>query len=144
PATGPGSSVAGALTIRSSRTRFAGRLNSSVRRQELTLRILIALVIGLLLSALFLGVSFATDGAGGAWHHLRDIFISPPLWLLQTGLPAVSKSLAIQPGGPYSGASFFMLFFVLFWWLVCSALVFAIRRQPPNKSFKPNPLRGSA
>ena len=108
------------------------------------MRTLIALVAGLLLSLTFLGVALATDGSGGIWHQLRDVFIEPPIWLLQSGLPALSSSFAIQPGSPYSGASFFMLFFVLFWWLVCAVLVFAIRRQPPNNSFKPNPLRGSA
>jgi len=39
------------------------------------MRLLISLGVGLLLSALFLGIAFATDGAGGAWHHLRDVFI---------------------------------------------------------------------
>jgi len=107
-------------------------------------RTLIALVSGLLLSLALFGAVFVADGSGGVWHQLRDVFIGPPLWLLQSGLPAVSSTLAIQPGSPYSGATFFLLFFVLFWWLVCSILVFAIRRQPPNNSFKPNPLRGSA
>ncbi len=108
------------------------------------MRLLISLGVGLLLSALFLGIAFATDGAGGAWHHLRDVFIGPPLWLLQTALPAISQSFAIRPGSAYSGASFFMIFFVLFWWLACSVLVFSIRSQPPNSSFKPTPLRGAA
>ena len=108
------------------------------------MRTLKAVAIGFLLSALFLGTTFAADGAGGFWHLLRDIFLVPPLWLLQTALPALFPSLAIQPGSPFSGAPFFALFFVLFWWLVCSVLVFAFRRQPPNKSFKPTPLRGAA
>jgi hypothetical protein len=107
-------------------------------------RLLTSLLIGLLLAIVFLGISFATDGAVVHLHWLRDVFIRPPLWLLQTGLPAVSSSLAIERGGPYSGVAFFALFFVAFWWLVCSAVVFALRRQPPNNSFKPNPLRGSA
>ncbi|MGY0561797.1 hypothetical protein ACW7G2_13895 [Luteimonas sp. A277] len=72
------------------------------------------------------------------------MFIGPPLWLLQTGLPAIAPSLAIEPGSPYSGAAFFALFFIVFWWLLCSAVVFALRRQPPNNAFKPKPLRGSA
>ncbi|MBD7987434.1 hypothetical protein H9645_05270 [Luteimonas sp. Sa2BVA3] len=108
------------------------------------MRILISLIVGLLLSALVTGVVLTTDGAGGIWHQLRDIFIDPPLWLLRDALPALFPSFVIKPGSPYSGASFFLLFFVLFWWLVCSVLVFAIRRQPPNNALKPKPLRGSA
>ncbi|WP_330968436.1 hypothetical protein [Lysobacter sp. A3-1-A15] len=96
------------------------------------------------MALLLLGVSFATDGVGGFWHSVRDIFIGPPLWLLQVGLPALSPSLAIRPGSAYSGASFFLVFFVAFWWPACSALLLFVRRQPPNNSFKPNPLRGSA
>jgi len=108
------------------------------------MRLLISLVVGLLISSLLLVIAFVTDGAGGAWHQLRDVFIGPPLWLLQTGLPALSQSFAIQPGSAYSSASFFIFFFVLFWWPACSVVAFSIRRQPPNNSFKPNPLRGSA
>ncbi len=108
------------------------------------MRTLKAIGLGFLFSLLFLGVTFIADGAGGIWHWLRDIFLAPPLWLLQTALPTLFPSLAIQPGSPYSGASFFVLFFVLFWWLACSVLLFAFLRQPPNKSFKPTPLRGAA
>lgn len=107
-------------------------------------RLFTSLLVGLLLTAAFLSIAIAADGAVVHLHWLRDIFISPPLWLLQTGLPTLSPALTIEPGGPYSGASFFMLFFVAFWWLICSAIVFVFRRQPPNNSFKPNPHRCGA
>ena len=107
-------------------------------------RLLTSLLIGLLLAAAFLGIAFAADGAVAHLHWLRDIFVGPPLWLLQTGLPAISPALAVERGGPYSGAAFFMAFFIGFWWLICSAIVFSLRRQRPNNSFKPRPLRGSA
>lgn len=106
-------------------------------------RLLTSMLIGLLLAVALLGISFAADGTG-TFHWLRDIFVGPPFWVLQSGLPAVSPAFAIERGGPYSGASFFMLFFVLFWWLVCSVVAFAFRRQPPNSSSKPTPLRGAA
>ncbi len=108
------------------------------------MRLVIALALGFLLSLAFLGIAFAADGHGGIWHQIGDVFVGPPLWLLQSALPALHPSLAIQPGSPYSGASFFILFFGLFWWLICSVLVFVARRQPPNNSFKPTPLRGAA
>jgi len=108
------------------------------------MRLLISLGVGLLLSALFLGIAFASDGAGGVWHQLRNVFIGPPLWLLQTALPAISQSFAIRPGSAYSSPSFFMLFFLLFWWLACSVLVFSIRNQLHKISFKPDSLRESA
>lgn len=102
------------------------------------MRILTSLAAGLVMSLLFLGISFATDGAGAFWHSIRDIFIGPPLWLLQAGLPALWPSLAIQPGSVYSGASFFLIFFVAFWWVTCSVLLLIIRRQPPKNSFNPS------
>jgi hypothetical protein len=107
-------------------------------------RTLISVSVGLLIAVVFAAISYVTDSAGGAWHHLRDIFIGPPLWVLQTGLPAVSPGLAIAPGSPYSGASFFLLFFIVFWWAAAAIVVFGIRRQPPNNSSKPTPLRGAA
>jgi hypothetical protein len=103
------------------------------------MRTLASLVAGLVMCLLLLGISFATDGAGGFWHSIRDLFIGPPLWLLRAGLPALSPSLAIQPGSLYSGASFFLIFFVAFWWLTCSALLLISRRQPPKNSSKPGP-----
>ena len=96
-------------------------------------------VAGLLLALLFLAIAFATDGAGGVWHGVRDILIGPPLWLLQSGFPALSPSLAVRPGSAYSGASFFLLFFVAFWWLVWATLLLLVRRPPPNNSFKVTP-----
>ncbi len=106
-------------------------------------RLLTSMLIGLLLAVAFLGVSFAADGTG-TFHELRDIFIGPPLWVLHSGLPAVSSAFAIERGGPYSGAAFFLQFFVFFWWLICSVVTLAFRRQPPNNSSKPTPLRGAA
>ena len=108
------------------------------------MRTFTSLVAGLIVSLLFLGISFATDGAGAFWYSIRDIFIGPPLWLLQTGLAELSPTLTIQPGSAYSSASFFLLFFMALWWFMCSVLLLIFRRQPPNNSFKPKPLRGSA
>ena len=103
------------------------------------MRAVTKLISGLLIALSFLGIAFATDGSGGVWHDVRDIFIAPPLWLLQSGFPALSPSLAIRPGSEYSWASFFMLFLVAFWWLVCAALLLLVRRPPPNNSFKVTP-----
>ena len=103
-----------------------------------------ATVVGFVCAAAFLGTAVAADGGLFVAHWLRDIFIGPPLWLLQSGLPAVSSRFAIQPGSPYSGAVFFGGYFIAFWWLVCSVAAFVVRRQPPNNSSKPTPLRGAA
>ena len=108
-------------------------------------RLLVATVFGFLCALLFLGIAVAADGWLFVAHWLRDLFIGPPLWLLQSGFPAVSPRLAAQPGGPFSGAVFFAGFFLAFWWLVCGGvLAFVLRRQPPNNSSKPTPLRGAA
>ena len=107
-------------------------------------RLLAATVIGLVCASAFLGIAIAADGWLFVTHGLRDLFIGPPLWLLQSGFPAVSPRFAIQPGSPYSGAVFFGAFFMAFWWLVCGGIAFVIRRQPPNNSSKPTPLRGAA
>ncbi len=98
----------------------------------------------MLLAIVFLGIAFVTDGAVIHAPWLRDLFVLPPLWLLQTGLPALSPALEIERGGRYSGASFFILVFLAYWWLACSTVVFSLRRQPPNNSFKPNPHQGGA
>jgi len=103
-----------------------------------------SLLLGLVLAIAFLGIAFATDGAVLHLHWVRDLFIGPPLWLLQTGLPSLGSAFAIERGGSYDGAAFFMQFFVAFWWMVCSATIFVFRRQPSNTSSKPNSLDESA
>ena len=107
-------------------------------------RLLVATVIGFLCAITFLGLALVADGWLFGGHGLRNIFIGPPLWILQSGLPAVSPTLAIEPGSPYSGATFFGAFFIAFWWLVCGVAALVLRRQPPNNSSKPTPLRGAA
>jgi hypothetical protein len=107
-------------------------------------RLLVATVIGFVCAVAFLGVAVASDGWLFIGHGLRDVFIGPPLWLLQSGFPAVSPRLAIEPGSPYSGLVFFGAFFIVFWWLVCGMAALVLRGQPPNNSSKPTPLRGAA
>lgn len=95
-----------------------------------------SILIGLLLAVALLALVVATDGEGGHAHGIRDLLIAPPLWLLQTGLPAVSSAFAIERGSPYGGFAFFTAFFMGFWCMVCSALVHAVRRQPPKLSLQ--------
>jgi hypothetical protein len=103
-------------------------------------RLLTNVILGFLCAALLLGIAVAADGWLLTAHWLRDIFIRPPLWLLQTGLPSISDRLTIQPGSPYGGAAFFGAFFMLFWWLISSGMIaLMLRSQPPNNSFKVTP-----
>ena len=91
-------------------------------------RLLTSMLIGLLLAVVFLGLSFITDGTG-TLHWLRDIFIGPPRWLLYSVLPWIAPTVAIGHGGPYGGAAFFMLFFLFFWFVVCSGALHVLRRS---------------
>ena len=99
-------------------------------------RLIGSILVGLLLAVVLLGLVVATDGAVVHAHWIRDLFISPPLWFLKTVLPAVSSTFAIERGGSHSGIAFFTAFFIGFWWLVCSALVHAVLRPPPNPSLQ--------
>lgn len=99
-------------------------------------RVIGLILVGLLLAVALLGIVVATDGTLVHAHWVRDVFIDPPLWLLQTGLPAVSASFTIERGSAYSGFAFFTAFFIGFWWLVCGALVYAVGRRPPNPSLQ--------
>lgn len=99
-------------------------------------RVIGSILVGLLLAVALLGIVVATDGAVVHAHWIRDVFLDPPLWLLQTGIPAVSAFFAIERGSAHSGVAFFTAFFIGFWWLVCGALVCAVRRQPPNPSLQ--------
>lgn len=99
-------------------------------------RLIGSILVGLLLAAALLGIAVATDGAIFNAHWIRDLFIAPPLWLLQTGLPAASSTFAIDRGSPNSGFALFTAYFIGFWWLVCSAVVHAVRRKLPNLSLQ--------
>ena len=99
-------------------------------------RQVVAIAIGFVCAVLFLGIAVAADGGLFVAHWMRDLFIQPPLWLLQTGFPAIWSGFAIQPGSPQSSFLFFGAFFVAFWWVICGMIVFVLRRQPPNISLK--------
>lgn len=101
------------------------------------MRLLTVLLAGLLLATAFLGIVFMTDGAPLHLHWLRDIFIGPPLWLLQTGLPAISQMFVIDRGSLYRGMSFFLAFFVAFWWLVCCVVLSLAFTRSPKKMMVP-------
>lgn len=92
-------------------------------------RVAVIVLGGLVFAFTCLGVAYAADGALFHAHWIRDIFIGPPLFVVERILPTLSSTLAQASYTPSRRAIVFVATAILFWWVIGAAGLLLISKR---------------